>query len=88
MGSGRLASTAGGPQEALACGLALGRAAIAAVRWADRVWERRPFPCGLLSPPSNQHHISSPSAQMFRVWGATNCAEIMMWIQYLYSVSE
>lgn len=37
MGSGRLVSTAGGPQEAFACGLALGRPATAAVRWADRL---------------------------------------------------
>lgn len=51
MGSGRLASRAGGPQEALACGLALGRPATAAVRWADRLRERRPSPCGLPSTP-------------------------------------
>lgn len=61
MGSGRLAKPAGGPQEALACGLALGRPATAAVRWADRLRrERRPSPCGLPSPPpthpTNQTH--------------------------------
>lgn len=56
MGSGRLVNPAGGPQEALACGLALGRPATAAVRWADRLRERRPSPCGLPSrtPPPNQ----------------------------------
>lgn len=51
MGSGRLVSPAGGPQEALACGLALGRSARAVVRWADRLRERRPSPCGLPSNP-------------------------------------
>lgn len=51
MGLGRLLSPAGGPQEALACGLALGRPAIAAVRWADRLREKRPSPCGLPSLP-------------------------------------
>lgn len=56
MGSGRLASPAGGPQEAIACGLALGRPAIAAVRWADRLRERRPSPCGL---PSTSPHVPS-----------------------------
>lgn len=76
MGSGRLASPAGGPQEALACGLALGRSATVAVRWADRLRERRPSPCGLPSTPPNTHTLlSPPSAQMFEVWGATSCAE-------------
>lgn len=51
MGLGRLASPAAGPQEALACGLAFGRPATAAVRWADRLRKRRPSPCGLPSPP-------------------------------------
>lgn len=69
MGSGRLASPAGGPLEALACGLALGRPAIAAVRWADRLRERRLSPCGLPSTPP-----APPSAQMFGVLGATSCA--------------
>lgn len=55
MGSGRLASPAGGPQEALACGLALGRSATAAVRWADRLRERRSSPCGLPSTPPYTH---------------------------------
>lgn len=68
MGLGRLVSPAGGPQEALACGLALGRTATAAVRWADRLRKRRPSPCGLQSPL-----LPPPSAQMFRVWGATSC---------------
>lgn len=71
MGSGRLVSPAGGPEEALACGLALGRPATAAVRWADRLRERRPSPCGLPSTPST----APPTAQMFRVWGATSCAD-------------
>lgn len=34
MGLGMPVNPAGGPQEALACGLALGRAATATVRWA------------------------------------------------------
>lgn len=72
MGSGRLANPAGGPQEALACGLALGRPATAAVRWADRLRERRTSPCGL---PSTPRPMAPPSAQMLRVWGATSCAE-------------
>lgn len=58
MGSGRLLSPAGGPQEALACGLALGRSGTVAVRWADRIGERRPSPCGL---PSTLHYPSVPS---------------------------
>lgn len=37
MGLGMPVNLAGGPQEALACGLALGRAAAATVRWADRL---------------------------------------------------
>lgn len=79
MGSGRLASPARGPQEALACGLALGRSATVAVRWADRLRERRPSPCGLPSPPTPNTHthtpLSPPSAQIFEVWGATSCTE-------------
>lgn len=71
MGLGRLVSSAGGPQEALACGLALGRPATAAVRWADRLREKRPSPCGLPSTLRTSH----PSAQMFRVWAATSFAE-------------
>ena len=61
MGLGRLASLAGGPQEALACGLALGRPATAAVRWADRLRERRPSPCDQPSPllPSLCTHVWS-----------------------------
>ncbi|KAI9518413.1 hypothetical protein NQZ68_037976 [Dissostichus eleginoides] len=55
MGCGRLAGPAGGPQEALACGLALGRPATAAVRWADRLRERRTSPCGLPSTPPTSH---------------------------------
>lgn len=54
MGLGRLPSPAGGPQEALACGLASGRPAIVAVRWADRLRERRP------SPHVACHHPSLP----------------------------
>lgn len=61
MGSGRLVSPAGGPQEAFACGLALGRSATAVVRWADRLREKSPFPCGLPStrPPSQPQQIPS-----------------------------
>ncbi|KAK5900582.1 hypothetical protein CgunFtcFv8_025531 [Champsocephalus gunnari] len=55
MGCGRLTGPAGGPQEALACGLALGRPATAAVRWADRLRETRTSPCGLPSTPPTSH---------------------------------
>lgn len=68
MGSGRPTSPAGGPPEALACGLALGWAASAAaaveveaaVRWADRLrrrrrrWTSTSSPCGLPSTPPHQ----------------------------------
>lgn len=64
MGSGRLTRPSGGPQEAPASGLALGRTATAVVRWADRLREKSPTPCGLPSTPQ----------QMFWDLGAATCA--------------
>lgn len=59
MGLGRLASPAGGPQEALACGLALGRPATAAVRWADRLREKEAFPMWpAITPPTHTHTLT------------------------------
>lgn len=81
MGSGRLASPTGGPQEALACGLALGRPATAAVRWADRLREKEAFPMWpAITPPNTHTHSRTPctpppSTQMLGIRGATSCAE-------------
>lgn len=55
MGLGMPVNPAGGPQEALACGLALGRAAAATVRWADRLRKGRPSPCGV--PSTHPHQL-------------------------------
>lgn len=69
MGSGMPVNPARGPQEALACGLALGRAAAATVRWADRLREGEAFPMWrAINPPT-----PPPTEQMFGVRGATCC---------------
>lgn len=65
MGLGRLASPAGGPQEALACGLALGRPASAAVRWADRLREKEAFPMWPAITPPTHTHIHTHLAHHF-----------------------
>ncbi|CAF91398.1 unnamed protein product, partial [Tetraodon nigroviridis] len=70
MGLGMPVNPAADPQEALACGLALGRAAAATVRWADRLRRGRPSPCGV--PSTHPHHLLVNRCSGFG--GATSCA--------------